>query len=83
VVLGDFGLTILAGFLSPASRLRGVDLSMYIYVGKYESFVEESGFTFFHLTVRANRGLLRMAFQVLVSIVVSGMCSRACLMDCC
>jgi cyanase len=83
VVLGDFGLTILAGFLSPASRLRGVDLSMYIHVGKYESFVEESGFTFFHLTVRANRGLLRMAFQVLVSIVVSGMCSRACLMDCC
>jgi cyanase len=55
VVLGDFGLTILAGFLSPASRLRGVDLSMYIHVGKYESFVENFGVTFFHLTVRARR----------------------------
>ena len=43
VMAGDFELTILTGFRSPASRLGGIDLSMYIHVGKYESFVENSG----------------------------------------
>jgi len=47
VVPGKFGLIFFAGFLSLASRLRGVDLGVYIRVGKYESFVEGFGVTFF------------------------------------
>jgi cyanate lyase len=40
VIVGNFRLTVFAGFLSLASRWRGVVMSMYIRVGKYESFVE-------------------------------------------
>jgi cyanase len=56
VIVGLCGLIILAGFLSPASRLRGVDMSMYIHVGKYESFVESYGIILFHFTGRAREG---------------------------
>lgn len=41
VVLGGCGLTSVAGFLSLASRFRSVSvMSVYIHVGKHESFVE-------------------------------------------
>jgi cyanase len=50
VVMRICGLTILAGFLSLASRLRSVRMmSVYIHVGKYESFVESSVSIFVHL----------------------------------
>lgn len=56
VIVGLCGLIILAGFLSPASRLRGVDLGMYIHVGKYESFVEGYGLIISRFTGRAREG---------------------------
>jgi cyanase len=45
------GLTNLTGFLSLASRLRSVSMmrSVYIHVGKYESFVESLVSIFLHL----------------------------------
>jgi cyanase len=56
VVLGSCGLTIFAGFLSRASRLMrsvDMDMSLYIHVGKYESFVESLVSIFVHLRRRA------------------------------
>jgi hypothetical protein len=64
VVSGLVGLTVLAGFLSLASRLRSVDMSMYIHIGKYESFVESCGVTIFHFTGTTRGGLYRMASWV-------------------
>jgi cyanase len=64
VVGGLCGLTILAGFLSLASRLRSVGMSMYIHVGKYESFVEIVVSLFSHSTERTMGGLCRIAARV-------------------
>jgi cyanate lyase len=63
------GLTNLAGFLSPASRLRGVNMmSVYIHVGKYESFVES--FSVNLRSILEGKGCLyRMVSQIPISHV--------------
>jgi cyanate lyase len=82
VVLGSCGLTILAGFLSLASRLRGVDmdLSLYIHVGKYESFVGNSGVSLYQLTGKAMGCLYWIVSQVLRFHVSAKYAKTHCLM---